>query len=84
VTNAPFHLIAEVTSDCTTAIGPVLAQLVGGTVTETPEGSRRNALAAVPVRPAVGRLSSTLDGGASCCGRRCTLASNGVGVRVGR
>jgi hypothetical protein len=84
VTNAPFHLIAEVTSDCATAVGPVLAQLVGGTVTETPEGSRRNALAAVPVRPAVGRLSSTLDGGASCCGRRCMLASNGVGVRVGR
>jgi hypothetical protein len=53
-------------------------------VTETPEGSRHNALAAVPVRPAVGRLSSTLDGGTSCCGRRCTLASNGVGVRVGR
>jgi len=41
----------------------VLAQLVGGPVTEAPEGFRRNALAAVPVRPAVGRLSSTLDGG---------------------
>jgi hypothetical protein len=34
----PFHLIAEVSSDCPTAIGPVLEQLVGGTVTETPEG----------------------------------------------
>jgi hypothetical protein len=38
VTNAPFHLIAEVSSDSPTAIGPVLEQLVGGTVTETPEG----------------------------------------------
>jgi hypothetical protein len=38
VINAPFHLIAEVTSECATAMGPVLEQLVGGTVTETPEG----------------------------------------------
>lgn len=38
VTNKPFHLIAEVSSDRPFAIGPVLKQLVGDTVTETPEG----------------------------------------------
>src|ERR1019366_5120005 len=38
VPNTSFHRIAEVSSDCPTAIGPVLEQLVGGTVTETPEG----------------------------------------------
>jgi hypothetical protein len=38
VANIPFRLLAEVSSDCPHAIGPVLEQLVGGTVTETPEG----------------------------------------------
>lgn len=38
VPNTSFHLIAEVSSDSPDAIGPVLEQLVGGTVTETPEG----------------------------------------------
>jgi len=38
VTSTPFHLIAEVSSDCPFAIEPVLEQLISGTVTETPEG----------------------------------------------
>ena len=38
MTITPFHLIAEVSSDSDTAIGPVLEQLVGGTVIETLEG----------------------------------------------
>ena len=38
MTNTRFHLIAKVSSHCPAAIGPVLDQLVGGTVTETPEG----------------------------------------------
>jgi hypothetical protein len=38
VPNSAFHLIAEVSSDSPDAIGPVLEQLVGGTVAKTPEG----------------------------------------------
>jgi hypothetical protein len=38
VPNTSFHLIAEISSDSPDAIGPVLEQVVGGTVTETPEG----------------------------------------------
>ena len=34
----PFHLTAEVSSDSLTAIRPVLKQIVGGTITDAPNG----------------------------------------------
>jgi hypothetical protein len=43
VTNGPSYPIAEVSSDRPSAIGPLLKQLVGATVTETPEGFRVDA-----------------------------------------
>ena len=38
MTNTSFHLIADVSSDSPAAIGPVLEELVDGTVTEALEG----------------------------------------------
>ncbi|MGO9335263.1 MAG: hypothetical protein ACLQCU_14660 [Acidimicrobiales bacterium] len=38
MTDIDFRLVAEVSSDSPGAIGPLLEQLVGGTVTATPEG----------------------------------------------
>jgi len=38
VTDIDFRLVAEVSSDSPSAIGPLLEQLVGRTVTATPEG----------------------------------------------
>ena len=43
MTNEPFHLIGEVSADRPFAIGPLLKQLVGDTVTKTPEGFRMDA-----------------------------------------
>jgi len=38
VTDTAFHLIAEVSSDSPSAIGPLLEQLLDGSVTATPDG----------------------------------------------
>jgi hypothetical protein len=38
VTDTAFHLVADVSSENLGAIGPLLRELVGGTVTETVDG----------------------------------------------